>query len=285
MNSVSIFKSISLSLIICMIASLSISNSAYARRKTKKNEIAKVCTISKDVVDTIASNDINASVIALRNNPDCPKRLYLLREVTRIARFDMDQKPKRHEAHKVYQNLAIAYHNLYLFLKTQGIEQRDFFENAQRYYKKARRAGTTLHKEECDLLSAAITAASGNMKKAEKLFSKVEESMLRGDFESTEYLAAYYGASGDINNAVISLNEAYRLNPERTVAWIEIGDDFYNIKSDPRFIAMARSFKVSGTDNTISLSVPSSKQPQLELKDSGSYFMKSGDMPKYKKKR
>ncbi len=279
------FKTILILAILCAFISSSLSEPSYAKKKKSKKKSDDVCIISKSLAETIASNDINASVIALRNNTSCPKQLYLLREVTRIARFDMQPKPKRGEAHKVYQNLAISYHNLYLFLKTQNIEQEDFLKHAQKYYKKARRAGTALHKEECDILIAAITAASGDTEKAAKKFSKVDESMLRGDFESMEYLAAYYGAIGDVNNAIVSLSEAYNLNPKRTVTWLEVGDDFYKIRSDPQFIAVTKNFKINNKSNTISLTVPSSKSPSLELRNSGSYFRKSGDMPKYKKKR
>ncbi len=153
-----------------------------------------------------------------------------------------------------------------------------------KFYKKARSAGTVLHKEECDLLTAALYAESGDIEKAEKVFSKVDESMLRGDFESLAYLATYYAAVGDAAGAAEAVSDAYKINPGRTLSWLEVGDDFYSVKSSPEFSAMLTSLKKSASKE-LTLKLPPAKQPKLEVNDTTGLFVAQQELPKYKLKK
>lgn len=237
--------------------------------------------VSQSVVDALASGDLNGALIAMREEKNTPKLLYLMREAARVAALDMGPKPRKALAHKVYQNVAIGYHNLYLFLKSRGIDQKDYLREARRYYHKARGAATVLHKEECDLLEAALLAASGGVKKAQKIFSKVDETMMRGDFESMEYIAAYYAAMGDARSAIGALEGAYRLSPGATLTWLAVGDDFDGIRDDPRFQALMVSWRAKEAERRLVLSVPKTPKPRLQITDETGLFAPQKAMPRY----
>lgn len=253
---------------------------AHAKRKAAR---PKSHAIPQIVIDSLAAGDINAAAIAMHDEPANPKLLYLMREVGRIAIFRMNGRPSRSEAHSVYQNVANAYHNLYLFLKSKGIDQGEFLEEAHEFYKKARRTGTLFHKAECDVLEAALYASEGDVAKAEKKFGKIDPDMMRGDFESMEYLAAYYAATGNVDYAINYLKAAHSVNPERAVAWLAVGDDFMNIEDNPRFEGLMKSWRAQRRGEEIVLSVPKSKSPRLEVTDESGLFRPQKTMPRYKR--
>jgi len=235
---------------------------ASAKRSTKGKRVAD---IPQSVVSSIAAGDLETAVIAMRDLPSQPKANYLIRECTRIVTNEMGQRPDRGESHNYYQNLAIAYHNLYLFLKARGLGNEEYFEKAIKFYKKARRAGTILHKAECDLLTAALYASSGEMEKAEKKASKIDEFMLRSDFESMEYLAAYYAATGDPQSASAALRHAFDLNPHRTRAWLEVSDDFHGIAKAECFKGTVAAIKKSKGNQQMKLTLPCDPAPKLDM--------------------
>ena len=127
--------------------------------------------ISQNVIDALAKDDLNEAVIALRDQPASPKSLYLLREATRIVMYETSKKhPKRSDAHQFYQNLGIAYHNLYLFLKANGQDQPLFVKQALKFYKKSKGSATPMHKREVDAVTAALLASNGEHEKADAIF-------------------------------------------------------------------------------------------------------------------
>lgn len=241
--------------------------------------------ISPAIVSTLASGDINGAIIAMREEKNSPKLMYLMHAVTRINDTITSTKPKNADAHEIYQNVAISYHNLYLFLKTRGIEQQEYLKEAHNYYRKARAAGTVLHKADCDLLDAALTAASGDIAKAEKKFSKIDEMMMRGDFESTEYLAAYYSAIGNVDLAIKQLESAHRMKPEAIITWLAIGDDFQKIADEPQFQELLVSWKAAEAERKLSLIVPKGAKPKLEVQDETGLFRPQKSMPHYDLKK
>lgn len=241
--------------------------------------------IPATVVETLAAGDINGAIIAMRDEKGSLKLMYLMHSVTRINDALTGPKPKRADAHEAYQNVAISYHNLYLFLKARGIEQQEYAKQAHNYYRKARSAGTILHKADCDVLDAALIAASGDRAKAEKQFSKIDELSMRGDYESAEYLAAYYSAVGNAPMAIKNLEAAYRMKPEAIVAWLAIGDDFTNIADDPQFEELLVSWKTAEAERRLSLSVPKASKPKLDVKDETGLFRPQKSMPHYDLKK
>jgi tetratricopeptide (TPR) repeat protein len=224
-----------------------------------------VSAVPKNVVQLLASGDLKKAVFAMRELPDCPKASYLMHSASRIVLFGMEKNPSKSSAHEVYQNIAIAYHNLYLFLKGNGIDQEAYFGEAERYYSMARRTGTYLHKAECDVLEAALIAASGDAEKAMKKFSKVDEFMLRGDFESMEYLAVYYAAVRDAAKALEALDAAFAMSPTRTLAWLEVSDDFEPLKDDAGFAARLSSWRTTHETSAVTLSLPKCEAPRLQM--------------------
>lgn len=261
--------------------------SAKAKKAKLQDDIEKprMQEVSQAVVDALSSGDLNGAIIALREEKMTPKLLYLVREVTRAASSETQKKPGKTDAHRVYQNLAISYHNIYLFLKAWGIEQDKYFEEAVGYYKKARGTGTMLHKTDCDMLTAALLAAHGDDKKAKKQFAKINLELTRGDFESTEYLAAYYAAIGDVDGATGALEKAYGLNPGALLTWLAVGDDFHKIAADPVFQSLLISWKVKEAEKKLTLSVPKGERPRLQVTDDTGLFRPQKAMPHYKLKK
>lgn len=253
------------SIIIASIIMLIIPAAASAKSAAKQTEVPQ------RIVDLLAQGDLKKAIFEMRDMPPCPKISYLMNNANRIVLFGMEKKPSRSTAHETYQNLAIAYHNLFLFLKARGTDQGEFFSEANRYYKKARRAGTHLHKAECDLLRAALKASGGDIEKARKMFRKIDELMLRGDFESTEYLAAYHAAVGDGDEAMRSLEVAFQMDPKRTIEWLDVSDDFHGLSTNPRFIAMKETWKAKSKKRELTLSVPDCDEPRLEMTGTDPY--------------
>ncbi len=221
--------------------------------------------VPQHIVELLKTGDLEKSILAMREEPSNSKISHLIRCANQIVLFGMQKKPSPSSAHEVYQNVAISYHNLFLFLKSEGFLKQEFFKQADNYYKKAKKAGSYLHKDECDVLRAALIAANGDEKKAEKIFAKIDDLMLKGDYESMEYLATYYAAMSDVDNAVGALEAAHRLNPYRMLAWIKVGDDFHNISTDPRYIAMIESWKNRGKKAAPTLTVPKRNDPHLNM--------------------
>jgi tetratricopeptide (TPR) repeat protein len=222
--------------------------------------------VPEGIVAALGAGDISGAIIAMRETPEqTPKVQYLMRNATRIAMHEMGERPSRDEAHKAYQNVAISYHNLYLFLRARGIEQAEYSKEAMRYYRKAKRAGTALHRDECDLLMAALLASTGDREKAARIFSKVDGGTMRGDFETMEYMAAYRAAAGEANAAMEALEAAYRLDPSRTLYWLSVCDDFNAIRGDPLYQDRIAAWMSKNKDWQPMLSVPKSRKPALTL--------------------
>lgn len=292
----SIGKTVPILLLVCLCV-VSFSAPAFAKAKKgakavksvrKKAPVARSqvkeeaeIQVPQSVIDALSSGDLNGSIIAMREVPQSPKLLYLTREVARITSFEMKPKVKEANAHKILQNVGIAYHNLYLFLKTRGVFQKDFFEKAMNSYKKARGRGTSLHKADCDVLMAALYASSGDIEKGKKIFSKIDETSMRSDFESAEYLAAYHAAAGNIDSALLALEAAHRINPDAILTWLAVGDDFANIATDPAYQSLLVSWKAIEATKRLSLTVPKTASPRLDVHDETGIFRPQKTMPHY----
>ncbi|MFH1829556.1 MAG: hypothetical protein ABH871_02100 [Pseudomonadota bacterium] len=221
--------------------------------------------VPQNIVELLKAGKLKEAILTMREETANPKINYLMRCANEIVFFEMQKKPSQSMAHEIYQNVAIAYHNLFLFLKSRDIVQEEFFKQAEHFYNKAKKSGTYLHKADCDVLSAALIASGGDVKKAKKKFSKIDDLMLRGDYNSMEYLATYYAAVGDVDNALKTLEAAYSLSPQSMLAWINVGDDFHSIETDSRFIAMIDSWKKDSKKTAPTLSVPKRSDPHLNM--------------------
>jgi len=259
-------------------------NSAFAKskkrvktpQKVEQTEIKKEepePKISSDVTQALARGNLNEAAIELREQRTSAKSLYLLREVTRIVMYQTSKgKPKRSDAHQFYQNLGIAYHNLFLFLKANGYTQEKFANEAIKFYKKSRGSATPMHKQETDILMAALLISNGEDGKAEKIIKKVDMTKLGADFQTQEYLAAYYAAKGDAYDATEALKAAYRERPDVILTWLAVGDDFHIVKDDPRFVALLNEWNFKKSAKKLDFKLPPPTAPKLQFAEPAVQF-------------
>lgn len=229
--------------------------------------------ISADVVDALARGSLNEAAIELRELPSSAKSLYLLREVTRIVMYDNSKKrPKGTDPHQFYQNLGVANHNVFLFLKANGVSNEDYCDNAVKFYKRSRGYATPQHKYETDILTAAVLLSKGETDKAEKIMAKIDKSKLGADFQTEEYLATYYAAKGDSDSAIDALRAAHKERPDIITTWLAVGDDFHLIKNDPQFQAMLDDWHFARTSKRLELGLPKPAEPKLQFSEPAVQF-------------
>lgn len=220
-------KMFALLLITCFFAAESVAKISMRRYVSPPQDDLKIelvpliLPISDDVIIALSKNKVDKAARTLRMEPPSAKSLYLLREAQKITRFKKDKTVS-------YQNVGIAYHNLFLFLKRNNIINKTFYKAGIKYYKKSLN-------NETGLLIAALTASNGKIEKAKKIFSKIAVSTLGESPQITEYKAAYFAAIGDVENAIENIRKAHKENPDQTAIWTAISDDFLTIENDPEF--------------------------------------------------
>ncbi len=112
-----------------------------------------------EAVEALAKGNVDEATRMLRTESPSSRSLYLLAEMKRILDYEKDKKPPKFERHEFYQNLGIAYHNLFLFLKRNGMTNKEFYKEALKFYKKAGKSRAYSEKYEAQLLTAALKAA------------------------------------------------------------------------------------------------------------------------------
>lgn len=203
----------------------------------KVEAIPLTLKIPEEFTTALANNDLEGAVRILRIEPPSSRSLYLIREAQKIISYNKkDRKVPKIDKHKFYQNLGIAHHNLFLFLKRQGMTNEKLYKSALKFYTKASHSSRSIpEKTECKLLSAAIKASKGLFPAAEKTFAKLDINLLSDSYEGLEYIAAYYAATGIVDKTIDYLSLAYEIHPEQVSIWLAIGDDFFKIENDPKF--------------------------------------------------
>lgn len=257
-----------------IIACISIGD-ASAERKNQR-------TISQETIELIAIGDLQGASARLAESPQGMKVKYIQGEISKILYMEASGKPSKPDAYNAYRRAATAYHNLYLFLLAEGRNSDKFLSEAKKNYHKADRAAKGMQKDQCKLLEAALFAAAGDLKKASKIFEKVDHAATLGDFAAAEHTAAYNAASGNLDEAVRNLQTAYEIDPEKTSEWLSVSDDFFKIQNEPTFLEMLKGFTME-PKNEIVLSIPASKKPVLEVAEPSPFFMKGSNLPKYKR--
>jgi len=202
------------------------------------DDIPLALPIPPEVTEALAAGDIEGAIRILRIEPPSLRALNLLREAQRIETFKKHKKISKIDAHKSYQNLGVAYHNLYLYLKRNGRDNPDFVKSALKYYKKAGKSLSISEQTESKVLEAALLAASGKNPEAEKIFSKLDINLLDDKDSRLAYVAGYYAAIGNNAAAIEKLRAAYDLGGEHIGLWVRISDDFYMLENDESFHAM-----------------------------------------------
>lgn len=260
-----------LSLFICFFILLFFcGNAAWAKKKQtkkkKESSPAPVSVISQDIINAFGEGDLNQAVLLLRDKPSTPKSSYLLNAATNIVLAEQqDKRPSRSEWHQHYQNLAVSYHNLFLFLKARGIEQSFFFDEAMDLYKKSKKNATSMHKQEVDILIAALYAANGDEEKGDSIVKKFKKGKWGEYFPMQECLATYYAAIADVDETITALKKSYEQRPAAVLTWLAVTDDFYKIKEDPAFAALLNQWHLDQTEKSLRLSLPKIEEPKLNF--------------------
>ena len=253
--------------LLCLISLCLLFNpQVLAKKKARSSPPLPKYIISQEVVEALSHGDLNQAAVQLRHHPTSAKSMYLLREVTRILISDSSSdKPSRKKAHQYYKKIAISYHNLFLFLKAKGDNQNNFFRKAINFYKKSNKGGNAKQKQEIAILMAALYAAKGDTKKAERLFDKNNNDKFGLDYELQVTLATYYAAVGDVEKTIEALRSAYRESPETIMSWLAVGDDFYLLRNDPQFIRLLDEWHISKKQKDRKLTRPHKPEPKLKF--------------------
>lgn len=196
-----------------------------------------------ELVETIAKGNVDEASRMLRTEAPSSRSLYLLAEMKRILDFENGNRPAKYEKHRFYQNLGIAYHNLFLFLRRNGMANKEFYDNAIKFYKKSGKSRAFSEKYESQLLTAAIMAANGEIDAAEKLFGGIDTSIITDNDRGYAYIATFYAAVENVEKTIESLKQAYIMNPGQIKLWASICDDFASMKSNPDFVRMVSEWK------------------------------------------
>lgn len=209
---------------------------APAQSELKVAAIPLTLKIPEEFTTALANNDLDGAVRILRIEPPSSRSLYLIREAQKIISYKKDKKVPKIDRHKFYKNLGISHHNLFLFLKRQGITNEKLYKSALKFYGRASNSSRAIsEKTGTKLLAAAIKAANDDLGGAEKIFAKLDITLLTDSYEGLEYIAAYYAAAGVVDKALNYLTLAYEIHPDQTSIWLAIGDDFFKIENDPEF--------------------------------------------------
>lgn len=254
-----IFSAVVIILTICFIFEAS---SIAAKKKSSKKATAPeapIVYIPVEVTDALQISDIKEAIRNMRMEAHSPRSKYLLQEMQRIVDYQSLKKGRTAKNDRLLYNVGAAYHNLYLFLKNQGIENNDFYKNAENFYLKAMKSRDASRKNHVTITLAALYAAGGDTKKAEKTFEKVDESEIEGHFVKKETLALYYAAIGDTDKALPYIEESYRINADYTKFWLGVSDDFYSLKDNEQFQKLLKDWKVERLDRSSEAKSPEVK--------------------------
>jgi len=198
--------------------------------------------ISGEVISFLAKGKLKDASRTFKSEPASAKSLHLSREIQRILSYNKSVKDSPANKHSISQNTGIAYHNLYLFLKRNNINQKNFYKKGLKFYKRALKTDSASEATETKLLTASLLAAGGETKRAGDLFSEIDLNLLDKDFKTSEYLASYYAATRDMPHTVNALKDAHLSRPEQTLIWLAISDDFYQVEQSPEFDKMKKDF-------------------------------------------
>lgn len=185
--------------------------------------------ISPEFSDTLARGDLNQAYRTLQLEEASDKVGYMINQVLMAQ-----GKGAAHGAKVSAFDRGTAWHNLYLFLQRQGRPAPKFVKEAAKYYRKAERSAGNADK--VNILLAALYASEKDTSKSEKYFNRVNIAALThngDDYNGLEYLALYYAANKQTDKTIVTLNQAYKLNPGPLLQWLHVGDDFQAIADDP----------------------------------------------------
>lgn len=206
-------------------------------------QVPQISAVPRAVIALLEDGDLASAARRLYMAPGSTRNLMLIREMERIGESRVGIKPSPDERHRHFLNLGIAYHNLFLLLRTHADTpklskvQRRFLQKARDGYRRARKTAAPDHRAEIEVLLASLDAASGKQDRAKKYFvKKVDAKALGQSFRGATYLATYYAALGDAERTVAALQTARQYDRDATLRdWMAIADDFQPVRDTPAF--------------------------------------------------
>lgn len=233
---------------------------AKKKRAKRKAPVQEVTVhIPVEVVEALKISALDDAIRGMRLEATSPRSKYLLREMEEIVHFENAEKAEQKNGQYLY-NVGVAYNNLYLFLKGEGMNNEDFFKKAVDFYKKAMSRSSPSRKNSTMLTLAAIYASAGDTKNAQKFFKKADLEFCRDEFRKFETIALYYASMGDIDKALENLKLAYKVNPGYLKFWLGISDDFNQISDDKKFQALLKKWDVKPLDRGTSVYSPENEE-------------------------
>lgn len=189
------------------------------------------------VVALLAEGEIDLAARRLYLEPATAQSLFLIREMQRVGEITAGLRRFNKKDHQEWLNLGIAYHNLYLMTKQYKRPNQKFLRQALRAYKFAARRAEGLHRDEAEILCAALEMAAGKTAAAQRRFAKrVDTELLAQTFQGATYLATYHAAAKDVDNTIAALTQAKRLDANHFLPhWIALSFDFAGIRDEPAF--------------------------------------------------
>ncbi len=213
------------------------------RKKEKRERGAKLRVLTNARLELAAASlvrkDARAAVGYLRPLFSQPKGGYVLNQLGRYligtGKLPSDKKPDD-------LGMATACHNIFLFLRAQGLgreQARPWAEEALPYYRRAAKTRKAGQRAFAQGAGAALLAELGRNESADAWYRGFDPKAC--DPEDRAMLTAYVEcAFGRKAEALAHLREAIRQDRKTARTWLAVSDDFYRLSGDPDFEAIRR---------------------------------------------
>lgn len=223
---------------------------------SRPNNMPLTGDIPMAVVALLAGGETDLAARRLYLEPATAQNLFLIREMQRIGEIKQGIRGFNKKDHQEWLNLGIAYHNLYLMTNSYQRPNRKFLGQAMKAYHFASRRAEGLHRDEAELLRAALEMATGKVKPAQRRFEKkVNAALMNETFRGATYLATYYAAAGDVEKTVAALERAHTFDSNHFLPhWVAISFDFAGMRDEPAFEGLAARWETMPARNTRSRS-------------------------------
>lgn len=204
---------------------------------SRPNNMPLTGDIPMAVVALLAGGETDLAARRLYLEPATAQNLFLIREMQRIGEIKQGIRGFNKKDHQEWLNLGIAYHNLYLMTQSYQRPNKKFLGQAMKAYHFASRRAEGLHRDEAELLRAALEMATGKVKPAQRRFEKkVHAALMNETFRGATYLATYYAAAGDVEKTVAALERAHTFDSNHFLPhWVAISFDFSGMRGEPQF--------------------------------------------------
>lgn len=241
-------KPISLIIVAVFFLNLFMAGDLFAKKRrslkrSKASTAESVILVPYDMIEALQQSDIEAALRSVRLIAHSPQIQYLKTQLEIIETAKKNKKDTMKDRTALY-NTGAAYHNLYLFLKSQDFDNQKLANEALKYYKLALRTKSLFKKNEINLAIASLYATTGKTKSAEKLFKKLDPELFDDPFKKYMGIALYYASLKDAANTITNLESAFSLNPKFAAFWLGISDDFTSLNTDPEFKSFIEKHKV-----------------------------------------